>query len=143
MNRAAGHNDGKVSRASGDSDGARQRHGNSRGKSVDMQNACYPVDVLQSDGKLVARVEKKGVGLVDEPNEPSAEQLNETPNAQGDQTFYKLLDNDDPKCLDWRRKLGQRLAEELCSGERARRWPLQSMTSVLGVAYARLTHGIP
>lgn len=43
---------------------------------------------------------------VKELNQPTAAQRSETPDATGNVDFYKRLDADAPKAVDWRRKLG-------------------------------------
>lgn len=97
-----------------------------RGEGVDDDDdmatiGCHPVDIRQSDGILVLR-SKRGGEVIEERNEPSKEQLDQTPNAQGEQDYYKLLDLDDPKAIDWRRKLGQRLVEVISDGNRTGKW---------------------
>lgn len=65
--------------------------------------------VRRSDGKLTTSSKKQK-----EKNEPTAEQLDQTPNAQGVSDYYRPITEDEPKYLDWRKKLGGMLARELC-----------------------------
>lgn len=69
----------------------------------------YPLTVARSDGKLEI-VTKNGVR---ETNEPTAAQLNATPDAQGVVDCYKRLDLNDQKSVDWRRKIGGMLMHHL------------------------------
>jgi hypothetical protein len=62
----------------------------------------YPVTVCRSDGQLEV-ITKSGMR---ELNRPTAEQLSDTPDANGSVDCYKRLDAEDPKAVDWRRKLG-------------------------------------
>lgn len=43
---------------------------------------------------------------VREINQPSAEQLNDNPDSEGMVDCYRRLPYDDPKAVDWRRKIG-------------------------------------
>lgn len=69
----------------------------------------YPVYIARSDGKLeiTSKSGKK------ELNQPTAQQLDSTPDARGVSDFYKKLEDGDPKEVDWRRKLGGMLIREL------------------------------
>ena len=72
----------------------------------------YPLYVRRSDGKLeVASSQRKR-----ERNEPTAEQLDRTPDAKGVSDFYRQVVSDEVKNVDWRRKLGGMLARELIKG---------------------------
>lgn len=69
----------------------------------------YPIYARRSDGKieLVAKGKRK------ELNQPSDEQLDQRPNRDGVSDFYREVAHDEPKHVDWRRKLGGMLAREL------------------------------
>ena len=69
----------------------------------------YPIFVRRSDGKLEIKKSKSSI----ETNEPSPDQLNERPNAQGVADFYRLCPQGELKDLDWRRKIGGMLMREL------------------------------
>jgi hypothetical protein len=62
----------------------------------------YPVHILRSDG-LTEVTTKAGVT---ELNQPTAAQLSDTPDANGNVDCYKRLEPDNPKAVDWSRKLG-------------------------------------
>lgn len=62
----------------------------------------YPVTVCRSDG-LLEVITKSGIR---ELNQPTPDQLSDKPDANGNVDCYKRLDVDDPKAVDWRRKLG-------------------------------------
>ncbi|KAK0640461.1 Cryptic loci regulator 2 [Lasiodiplodia hormozganensis] len=68
----------------------------------------YPLYVRRSDGKLETVHGKKK-----EKNEPTPEQLNDTPDSNGVSDYYRPIAEDEPKHLDWRRKLGGMLMREL------------------------------
>ena len=68
----------------------------------------YPLYVRRSD----ARLNTKPHGTT-EPNEPTADQLDQSPNAQGVCDFYRICKPDDAKLIDWRRKLGGMLMREI------------------------------
>lgn len=69
----------------------------------------YPVIARRSDGKLdiLGKARKR------ETNEPTAEQLDQKPDKNGVADYYREVSLDEPKHLDWRRKLGGMLAHEL------------------------------
>lgn len=73
----------------------------------------HPLYIRRSDGVLetVGRDKKK------EKNEPTAEQLDAKPDAKGVSDYYRPLSRDDAKHLDWRRKLGGMLIQEIGSKE--------------------------
>ena len=48
-----------------------------------------------------------------ELNQPTAEQLDSKPDATGTSDYYRVVTIDEPKHLDWRRKLGSMLSREL------------------------------
>ena len=61
----------------------------------------------RSDGKL----ETVGKQRIREPNEPTREQLDSKPNAQGVSDYYRLIRVGEDKEVDWRRKLGTLLQQ--------------------------------
>lgn len=69
----------------------------------------YPIYARRSDGKveILTKARRR------EPNEPTAEQLDQKPDRNGVSDFYREVAPDEPKHLDWRRKLGGMLAREL------------------------------
>lgn len=69
----------------------------------------YVLYVRRSDGKL----DTAGSKGQKEKNEPTADQLDQTPNAQGVSDYYRPLGEEEPKYIDWRRKLGGMLAREI------------------------------
>ena len=69
----------------------------------------YVLYVRRSDGKLETLSSKSQK----EKNEPTLEQLDQTPNAQGVSDYYRPIAEDEPKYIDWRRKLGGMLAREI------------------------------
>ncbi|KAK8161084.1 hypothetical protein BKA80DRAFT_222424, partial [Phyllosticta citrichinensis] len=72
----------------------------------------HPLYIRRSDGRAVTGEKKK------ERNEPTPEQLNQKPDAKGVCDYYRLIEDDEPKNVDWRRKLGGMLLRELAqSGE--------------------------
>lgn len=68
----------------------------------------WPVFPRKSDGQEA--VQQKGLMI---KNGPNAQQLDRTPNAQGIADYYRLLDKDEPKHVDWRKKLGGMLLREI------------------------------
>lgn len=68
----------------------------------------YPIYLRRSDGKLETVSHGKR-----ELNQPTSAQLNTKPNADGISDFYRLVTIDEPKHLDWRRKIGGMLARDL------------------------------
>lgn len=64
----------------------------------------YPLYLRRSDGVL---------NLRDGRNEPTLEQLDQKPNAQGISDFYRHSPPGDAKEMDWRRKLGGMLIREV------------------------------
>jgi hypothetical protein len=71
-------------------------------------NQFWPIFCSKSDGQEV--VNQKGKIL---RNGPSQEQLDRTPNEHGICDFYRLIEKDDPKHMDWRKKLGGMLLREI------------------------------
>ena len=70
----------------------------------------YPLYVRRSDGKIdiVSSHHSRK-----ERNEPTADQLDQKPDANGISDYYREVPIDEPKHLDWRRKLGGMLARDL------------------------------
>ena len=68
----------------------------------------YPIFASKSDGLDV--VNQKGAVM---RNGPTQEQLDRSPNAQGQCDYYRLIEKDDPKHIDWRKKLGGMLLREI------------------------------
>lgn len=69
----------------------------------------FPLYVRRSDGLLETITTHKRK----EDNQPTAEQLDSTPDATGTSDYYRTVGLDEPKHLDWRRKLGSMLSREL------------------------------
>ncbi|CAG8977972.1 hypothetical protein HYALB_00001853 [Hymenoscyphus albidus] len=69
----------------------------------------YPITIVRSDG-LFAVPTRSGTS---EPNEPTAAQQDDTPDSKGMVDCYKRLDPEEPKAVDWRRKLGGMLMHRL------------------------------
>jgi hypothetical protein len=71
--------------------------------------------LARSDGKL----DSHGKNQLWEKNEPTAKQLDQTPDAKGVSDYYRFTTLNEQKHLDWRRKLAGMLARELgaSSGE--------------------------
>jgi hypothetical protein len=68
----------------------------------------WPIFAVKSDGHEV--VNQKGRVV---RNGPTTEQLNKKPNDQGQCDFYREIQKDDPKHIDWRKKLGGMLLREI------------------------------
>lgn len=68
-----------------------------------------PLYIRRSDGK----VETINTHKRKEANQPTPEQLDSKPDAHGTSDYYRPVGIDEPKHLDWRRKLGSMLAREL------------------------------
>jgi hypothetical protein len=62
----------------------------------------YPVKCHRSDGQLEI-ITKSGFK---ELNQPTAAQLDSKPDKDGMVDCYKRLDPNEPKAVDWRRKIG-------------------------------------
>lgn len=80
-------------------DGARNAH---------LMAPFYPIFIRRSDGKLEI-VQRR----IHESNAPTTEQLDRTADAKGVSNYYREVNSDEVKYLDWRRKLGGMLAREL------------------------------
>jgi len=66
-----------------------------------MATLHTPITILRSDGVL--EIMHKGVR---ELNQPTPEQLDETPDANGMVDCYRKIGFNDTKSLDWRKKIG-------------------------------------
>ncbi|KAK4494331.1 hypothetical protein PRZ48_014629 [Zasmidium cellare] len=69
----------------------------------------YPLYVRRSDGKIEIIVKGKRKEL----NQPTEDQLDQRPDKDGVSDFYREVALEEPKHMDWRRKLGGMLAREL------------------------------
>ncbi|KAH8728628.1 transcription-silencing protein Clr2-domain-containing protein [Phaeosphaeriaceae sp. PMI808] len=77
----------------------------------------HPIFAVKSDGHDV--VNQKGRVV---RNGPTQEQLDRTPNDQGQCDFYRLIEKEDPKHMDWRKKLGGMLLRELAGKAQEDKW---------------------
>ncbi|KAF2790446.1 hypothetical protein K505DRAFT_327578 [Melanomma pulvis-pyrius CBS 109.77] len=77
----------------------------------------WPIFPTKSDGHEV--VNNRGAIL---RNGPTAEQLDRTPNEQGQCDYYRLIDDDEPKHIDWRKKLGGMLLREIGGKQYEAKW---------------------
>ncbi|KAJ8109991.1 hypothetical protein OPT61_g7049 [Boeremia exigua] len=77
----------------------------------------YPIFASKSDGLDV--VNQKGSVV---RNGPTQEQLDRSPNAQGQCDYYRLIEKDDPKHIDWRKKLGGMLLREIGGKPHEDKW---------------------
>ncbi|KAF1830999.1 hypothetical protein BDW02DRAFT_557787 [Decorospora gaudefroyi] len=68
----------------------------------------WPVFATKSDGQHIVNIRNKPLR-----NGPTEEQLNMAPNDQGQRDFYREIKKEDPKHMDWRKKLGGMLLREL------------------------------
>ncbi|KAF2166069.1 hypothetical protein M409DRAFT_66954 [Zasmidium cellare ATCC 36951] len=69
----------------------------------------YPLYVRRSDGKIEIIVKGKRKEL----NQPTDDQLDQRADKEGISDFYREVALEEPKHMDWRRKLGGMLAREL------------------------------
>ena len=69
----------------------------------------YPLYVRRSDGSFEATAKGKAKEL----NQPTSKQLDQRPDKNGVSDYYREVAMDEPKHLDWRRKLGGMLAREM------------------------------
>ncbi|TAQ83995.1 hypothetical protein B7494_g7678 [Chlorociboria aeruginascens] len=76
----------------------------------------YPLTVLRSDGLFEVLLAGKK-----ELNQPTPKQLDSTPDANGLVDYYRKVDKDDLKAVDWRRKLGTLLMRVLDSKNQYKR----------------------
>jgi hypothetical protein len=65
--------------------------------------------IRRSDGKQ----DIVGKDKLFEKNEPTAKQLDQTPDAKGVSDYYRFTSQNEQKHLDWRRKLAGMLMREL------------------------------
>ncbi|KAH7130401.1 transcription-silencing protein Clr2-domain-containing protein [Dendryphion nanum] len=77
----------------------------------------WPIYVRKSDGHEVFT--SKGIQV---KNAPSIQQLDRTPNSQGQSDYYRLIERDEPKHIDWRKKLGGMLLRELGGKQTEDKW---------------------
>ncbi|THV47360.1 hypothetical protein BGAL_0316g00140 [Botrytis galanthina] len=77
----------------------------------------HPITICRSDGQLEI-ITKTGIK---ELNQPTPAQLNDKEDAEGIVDFYKKLDYDEPKAIDWRRKIGGMLMHYLGGKEHSDR----------------------
>lgn len=70
-----------------------------------------PLYIRRSDGKLETVLSERPIRRV-EANQPTKEQFDSTPK-DGVSDYYRAVNLDDTKSLDWRRKLGSMLAQKL------------------------------
>ncbi|KAF2659145.1 hypothetical protein K491DRAFT_766249 [Lophiostoma macrostomum CBS 122681] len=77
----------------------------------------WPIFTRKSDGQEI--VPQRGAVL---KNGPTAQQLDRTPNAQGQCDYYRLIDRDEPKHVDWRKKLGGMLLREIGGKQYEDKW---------------------
>ncbi|KAL6702561.1 hypothetical protein ACN47E_001344 [Coniothyrium glycines] len=77
----------------------------------------WPIFASRSDG--VQMVNQKNKPL---RNGPTEEQLNKKPNDQGQADYYRLIERDDPKHVDWRKKLGGMLLREVGGKQHEDKW---------------------
>lgn len=78
----------------------------------------FPVYIRRSDGKIEIKSRHRSL----ERNEPTKEQLDKTPDTNGISDFYREVDIDEQKHLDWRRKLGGMLARDLGQSNPGKRY---------------------
>ncbi|KAF1948899.1 hypothetical protein CC80DRAFT_597926 [Byssothecium circinans] len=79
--------------------------------------AFYPIFACKSDGQPV--VNQKGNVI---RNGPTEEQLNNGPNKQGISDYYRKIEKDDPKHIEWRKKLGGMLLREVGGKAHEDKW---------------------
>ncbi|KAF2121076.1 transcription-silencing protein Clr2-domain-containing protein [Lophiotrema nucula] len=77
----------------------------------------YPLFPHKSDG--CDEILSKGLNI---KNGPNASQLDQTPNAQGQADYYRVISKDEPKHIDWRKKLGGMLLRELGGKQHEDKW---------------------
>ncbi|KAJ4296878.1 hypothetical protein N0V90_006926 [Kalmusia sp. IMI 367209] len=77
----------------------------------------WPIFASKSDGRDI--VSHKGTPL---RNGPTSEQLDRTPNEQGQSDYYRLIEKDDAKHVDWRKKLGGMLLREIGGKQHEDKW---------------------
>ena len=79
----------------------------------------WPIFPQRSDGRTV--VNNKGAPV---RNGPTESQLDRTPNEQGQSDYYRLIEKEDAKHVDWRKKLGGMLLREIGRKEDEDKWQL-------------------
>lgn len=77
----------------------------------------WPIFTCKSDGQEVVNLKGKILR-----NGPTEAQLDRTPNEQGISDYYRLLEKDDPKHMDWRKKLGGMLLREVGGPQNEDKW---------------------
>ncbi|EUC42285.1 hypothetical protein COCMIDRAFT_103874 [Bipolaris oryzae ATCC 44560] len=77
----------------------------------------WPIFASKSDGQHVVNIKGRPIR-----NGPTEEQLNMSPNDQGQRDFYRLIEKDDPKHQDWRKKLGGMLLREIGGKQYEDKW---------------------
>ncbi|PVH92787.1 hypothetical protein DM02DRAFT_646751 [Periconia macrospinosa] len=77
----------------------------------------WPIFTCKSDGQEVVNLKGKILR-----NGPTEAQLDRTPNEQGISDYYRLLEKDDPKHMDWRKKLGGMLLREVGGTQYEDKW---------------------
>ncbi|KAF2227143.1 hypothetical protein BDZ85DRAFT_293919 [Elsinoe ampelina] len=82
----------------------------------------FPLYVSRSDGKINIVNRHK----IKEKNEPTPDQLDRKPDANGISDYYREVDMDEQKHLDWRRKLGGMLARDMGQADPERGYMLAS-----------------
>jgi len=85
----------------------------------------YPLTIHRSDGQFEVAT-RSGVKEV---NQPTIQQMNDTPDANGNVDCYKKLEVDEAKHVDWRRKLGGMLMHLL--GGKAHAGKLHSLHNIM------------
>jgi hypothetical protein len=85
----------------------------------------YPLTIHRSDGQFEVAT-RSGMKEV---NQPTSQQMNDTPDANGNVDCYKKLEVDEAKHVDWRRKLGGMLMHLL--GGKAHAGMLHSLQSFM------------
>ena len=68
--------------------------------------------IRRSDGKIDIPSKNKK-----EKNQPTSDQMDRTPDSKGVSDYYKELESDELKHLDWRRKLAGMLMREIGTGK--------------------------
>jgi hypothetical protein len=77
--------------------------------------AYESISIVRTDGQFKIITKSGDV----EMNQPTQDQLDDTPDAHGMISKYRPLDSGETKALDWRRKLGGMLVQLLGGQEHA------------------------
>jgi hypothetical protein len=77
----------------------------------------WPIFPTKSDGQEVVNTASRVVR-----NGPSQEQLDRAPNAKGQCDYYREIAEDEPKHIDWRKKLGGMLLREIGGKQHEAKW---------------------